>query len=97
MTISEEINRLADQIEEVIKSDQFLIGSHHSAKRLKFLATNSLIRGSYAREKAREIANYAEDFAKHTADKNLILAKIKDRLSRIRAEAKKFAHQQDNA
>ncbi|WP_296592940.1 hypothetical protein [Methylophaga sp.] len=89
MDMSDEINRMADEIEKVINSDAFRLGDQTSVKRLKFIASNYLFSGSYARGKAHEIASYADDFCKRGANQNLILAKIEDRLRRIKREGLK--------
>ncbi len=86
MNISEENRKLLEQIEEIINSEQFSRGDPHVSKRLIFLANHSLPYGSYAREKLHEIGDLAGDFAKAGSNRNLIFAKIKDRLSRIKAE-----------
>lgn len=97
MGIAEEIERMAEEIEAVIKSNSFLLGDKSAAKRLKFIANNYLVSGSYAKEKAHDIATYADDFCKRGANQSLILAKINDRLDRIKGEAMKYRNESSNS
>lgn len=96
MEIAEEIERMAKEIEAVIKLDSFLLGDRNAAKRLKFIANNYLVSGSYAKEKAHDIAIYAEDFCKRGANQSLILAKIHARLSTIKGEAMRYRDESSN-
>ena len=95
MSPSEEIDWMADQIEEVINSDQFRLGDKLAIQRLKFIASTNLSPGSYAREKAHDVALLAKEFCKASADKNLLMAKIKERVRRIRKEANRINQSKD--
>lgn len=95
MTPSEEIDWMADRIDEVINSDQFRLGDKQAIERLKFIASTSLFPGSYAKEKAHDVTLLAKEFCKASADKNLLMAKIRERVKRIRREANRINQSND--
>jgi len=96
-----EIERIADDIKEVLDKNRVATPNTYAASRLSFLA--NLLPGGYAREKAREIALTAEDFyssrkhEKYTGGAPFLFANMEGLVSRIKNHAKRLEKEDKNA
>ena len=99
--IAAEIERVANDIKEVLKNNRVPTPNKNAINRLQFLS--GLLPAGYAREKAREIASKSEVFysarkhEKYAGGASLLFAQMEGLVNRILSYAKSLHEEINNA